>query len=66
VCIGAMTVAFLRLPLSAILITAVLCASAGAGAEPLTIVGVIVAYLATLAIEGRLGEPHKVPAASID
>jgi H+/Cl- antiporter ClcA len=57
VCIGAMFVAFLRLPLSAIIIASALCASAGAGAEPLIIVGVVVAYLATLAIEGRLGAP---------
>jgi H+/Cl- antiporter ClcA len=55
--IGAMVVAFLRLPLSAIIIASVLCASAGPGAAPLVIVSVVVAYLATLAIEGRLGGP---------
>ena len=55
--IGAMIVAFLRLPLSAIIIASVLCASAGPGASPLIIVGVVAAYLATLAIEGRLGAP---------
>ena len=49
-----MFVAFLRLPLSAIIVASVLCASAGAGAGPLIIVGVVVAYLATLAIEGRV------------
>jgi chloride channel protein, CIC family len=52
--IGAMFVAYLRLPLSAI-IASVLCASAGAGGSPLVIVGVVVAYLATLGLEGRLG-----------
>jgi H+/Cl- antiporter ClcA len=51
--IGAMTVAFLKLPLSAIVITATLTVSGGAAALPLVIVGVVVAYLATLALEGR-------------
>jgi H+/Cl- antiporter ClcA len=46
--IGAGTVAILRLPLSAVLIATVLTAKSGAGAEPLTIIGVVVAYLATL------------------
>jgi hypothetical protein len=55
VAMGAMTVAILRLPLSAIVIASLLCASAGAGAAPLVIVAVVVAYLTTLALEGRLG-----------
>jgi H+/Cl- antiporter ClcA len=46
--IGAGTVAILRLPLSAVVIATVLTAKSGAGAEPLTIIGVVVAYLATL------------------
>jgi H+/Cl- antiporter ClcA len=50
--IGAMIVAFLKLPLSAIVIAAALTASGGAGSVPLIIVGVVVAYLATLALEG--------------
>jgi H+/Cl- antiporter ClcA len=54
---GAMIVAFLRLPLSAVLISIVLCASAGSGVDPLIIVGVVVSYIATLALEGRLGPP---------
>jgi chloride channel protein, CIC family len=54
---GAMVVAFLRLPLSAIVIASLLCASAGPGAGPLVIVGVVVSYLATLALEGRIGQP---------
>jgi H+/Cl- antiporter ClcA len=52
---GAMVAAVLKLPLSAIVIAAVLTASGGAGLSPLIIVGVVVAYLATLALEGRLG-----------
>jgi len=46
--IGAGTVAILRLPLSAIVIASLLTAKAGASAEPLTIVGVVVTYLVTL------------------
>ena len=37
--------AVLRLPLSAIVIAAVLTAGSGAGSEPLVIVGTIVAYM---------------------
>ena len=55
VAMGAMIAAVLRLPLSAIVISALLCASAGPGAAPLVIVGVVAAYLTTLALEGRLG-----------
>lgn len=51
---GVMTVAILRLPLSAIVIASLLCASAGPGAAPLVILGVVVTYLATLALESRL------------
>jgi H+/Cl- antiporter ClcA len=40
--------AILRLPLSAIVVTAVLTAKAGPGSEPLAIVAVVVAYLATI------------------
>ena len=50
-----MIAAVLRLPLSAIIIASLLCASAGPGAGPLVIVGVVVAHLGTLALEGRLG-----------
>lgn len=52
---GAMVVAFLKLPLSAIVIAVVLTISAGNAVVPLAIVGVVVAYLATLGLEGRLG-----------
>jgi len=56
---GVMIVAYLRIPLSAVVIASVLCTSAGAGASPLVIVGVVVAYLATLGLEGRLGKDAK-------
>jgi hypothetical protein len=36
-------------------IASLLCASAGPGAAPLVILGVVVAHLTTLALEGRLG-----------
>ena len=66
VAMGAMLVSFLRLPLSAIVIASLLCASAGTGVAPLVIVGVVVAYLMTLALEGRLGsaKPEPPPAAA--
>ena len=53
--IGAMIVAFLRLPLSAIVIAVVLTPTAGPGVAPLIIVGVVTVYVATLGLEGRLG-----------
>jgi H+/Cl- antiporter ClcA len=52
---GAMVVAFLKLPLSAIVIAAVLTVSGGLDTVALVIVGVVVAYLATLALEQRFG-----------
>jgi H+/Cl- antiporter ClcA len=61
VAMGAMIVAFLRLPLSAIVIASLLCAQAGPGAGPLVIVGVVVAHLSTLALEGRLGVSIRPP-----
>jgi H+/Cl- antiporter ClcA len=48
--IGVGVVSILRLPLSAIVIASLLTAKAGAGAEPLVIIGVVVAYLSTLAL----------------
>ncbi len=48
--IGVGVVSILRLPLSAIVIASLLTDKAGAGAEPLIIVGVVVAYLTTLAL----------------
>lgn len=55
--IGAGVVSVLRLPLSGIVLAVVLTASTGAGAGPLIIVGVVVAYLTTLALPAR-PEPH--------
>jgi H+/Cl- antiporter ClcA len=46
-------VSILRLPLSAIVVASLLTAKSGAGAEPLVIIGVAVAYLATLALSKR-------------
>jgi len=43
------------LPLSAVIIATALTVSAGPASVPLIIVGVVVAYLVTLALEGRLG-----------
>jgi H+/Cl- antiporter ClcA len=56
--IGAGTVAILRLPLSAIVIASLLTSNAGVGAEPLTIIAVVVCYLVTL----RLAAPRMVDA----
>jgi H+/Cl- antiporter ClcA len=47
---GAAVVAVLRLPLSAVLLALVLTSGAGHGVEPLVIMGVVVAYLTTLAL----------------
>jgi hypothetical protein len=47
---GTAIVAILRLPLSAIVVTALLTSKAGPGAEPLVILGVAIAYLATLGL----------------
>ncbi len=46
--IGAGTVAILRLPLSSVVLATLLCSHAGTNVEPLTIVGVVVAYIVTL------------------
>jgi H+/Cl- antiporter ClcA len=50
---GAAVVAVLRLPLSAVLLALVLTSGAGNGVEPLVIVGVVVAFLTTLALSRR-------------
>ena len=56
---GAATVAVLRLPLSAVVIASVLTAKAGAGAEPLVIVGVVVSYVVSVRLSAarRDGAP---------
>lgn len=63
---GTATVAILRLPLSAVVLAALLTSKAGVGAEPLTIVGVVVTYLVTLGLsalqKGRsAGAPTTAP-----
>ena len=58
-----MVVAFLKLPLSAVIIATSLTVSAGLAVGPLIIVGVVTAYLATLGLEGRLGTGGPAPAA---
>jgi H+/Cl- antiporter ClcA len=55
VCLGAAVVAVLRLPLSAIVLATVLTSKGGLGAGPLIILGVVVAYLVTLALDRHLG-----------
>jgi H+/Cl- antiporter ClcA len=52
--IGAAVVSVLRLPLSAIVLAVLLTSGTGPGAGPLVIVGVVVAYLVTLALTERL------------
>jgi H+/Cl- antiporter ClcA len=54
---GVMVASFLKLPLSATIIATALTVSGGLAVDPLIIVGVVVAYLATLGLEGRLGSP---------
>ena len=51
--IGAATAAVLRLPLSAVALATLLTVDAGTGDEPLIIVGVVVAYLTTVALSTR-------------
>jgi H+/Cl- antiporter ClcA len=58
---GAMTVAFLKLPLSSIVIATALTLSGGVSTLPLIIVGVVVAFLATLALEELLGTANGSP-----
>lgn len=48
--IGAAVVAILRLPLSAVVLATLLCSGSGIGVGPVIIVGVVVAYLTTLAL----------------
>jgi H+/Cl- antiporter ClcA len=60
---GVMVVAFLKLPLSAVVIATALTATSGLAVGPLIIVGVVTAYLATLGLEGRLGTGGPAPAA---
>ena len=56
--LGAATVSALGLPLSAVVLATLLTAQSGAGATPLIIVGVVVAYLTTRV----LSRPDRAPA----
>jgi H+/Cl- antiporter ClcA len=60
---GVMVVAFLKLPLSSIVLVTALTVRTGLSVGPLIIVGVVVAYLATLALEGRFGSDAAAAAA---
>jgi H+/Cl- antiporter ClcA len=63
------TVAILRLPLSAVVLATLLTAKSGTGDEPLIIVGVVVAFLVTLAVSGRpsaKAAPARAPAGAAD
>jgi hypothetical protein len=51
--LGAATASVLKLPLSAVVLAVVLTSSSGPGSTPLVIVGVVVAYLTTVAISER-------------
>ena len=50
---GAAMAAVLRLPLAAVVLATLLTAEAGAGVEPLIILGVVVSYIVTLRIGAR-------------
>jgi H+/Cl- antiporter ClcA len=54
---GAATAAVLRLPLSAAILATFLTVGAGTGDEPLIIVGVVVAYVATIALTALVPDP---------
>lgn len=60
---GAAVAAVLKLPLSAIVLATLLTAQAGTGDEPLIIVGVVVAFIVTLALSKRpQTQPGPAPA----
>jgi H+/Cl- antiporter ClcA len=62
VALGAAVVAVLRIPLSAVVLAALLTSSSGLGASPLIIVGVVVAYIVTEAVSPRAPAPAPAPA----
>ena len=55
---AAATVSVLRLPLSAVVLTVLLTANAGAGTGPLIIVAVVAAQLAALALDRLSAQQH--------
>ena len=61
--IGAGVVSMLQLPLSAVVLATMLVSNSGAGAGPLIIVGVVVAYIATIALNrGAASALRRTPA----
>jgi chloride channel protein, CIC family len=58
--IGAAVASILRLPLSAVVLATLMTEKAGTGDEPLIIVGVVVAYIVTLAASA-IGVPKPAP-----
>jgi H+/Cl- antiporter ClcA len=58
---GAAVAAVLRLPLAAVVMATLLTEKAGTGAEPLVIVGVVVAFITTLVLD-RVGPAAVSPA----
>jgi H+/Cl- antiporter ClcA len=58
---GAGAVSVLRLPLSCVVLASLLVSKSGAGAEPLIIVGVVVAYLVTVGLDQRFSRPAASP-----
>jgi H+/Cl- antiporter ClcA len=57
VAIAASVAAALRLPLSAVVLATLLTSQAGLGVAPLIILGVVIAYLVTLALSPPPAEP---------
>jgi H+/Cl- antiporter ClcA len=55
--LAAGVVSVLRLPLTAVILGVLLTSQSGAGTEPLIIVGVVVAYFATVALGRAFGSP---------
>jgi H+/Cl- antiporter ClcA len=60
--IGVAVVAVLRLPLSAVVLATLLTSGSGLGSGPVVIVGVTVAYLVTLALDGFAESRQEQPA----
>jgi hypothetical protein len=53
--------AVLKLPLSAVMLSVLLTVGSGGGAEPLAIVGVVVAYVIRLAMDARAARTGDAP-----
>ncbi len=62
---GAGAVSVLRLPLSCVVLASLLVSKSGEGASPLIIVGVVVAYLVTIALDRAFAPPAEGAATSV-